>query len=239
MAIDLVSKQGLAALGNGMSSVLVQILARGAVWFIFAGAMVEMLGTRGHTFPADAIALAAGAALLASTPLLHTARARAEFAPVRFRKLFLAGATSAVAMAVLPAWGGFAILAEGHLGGLAWLALAVSLLGSAIGVVRMRAAGVLLGLLTTIALLAVAAVMPSWRNLLLVLAVPGALLALPVALARLGLAREDRAAAAGVRIGDVASPGERIAVAPAAALDGEVDGAEPSLETATSRRVGC
>ena len=240
MAIDMESKRGLTAVGNGLRSVLAQVFARGAVWFVFTLALLETLARHAHRFTSGSIALAAGATLLVSTPLLHTERARAEFAPVRFRKLFLAGATSAVALSALPLVGAYFFLTQGQVAdGFGWLALAAGLLGSAIGVVRMRAGGVLLGIATTTVLLCAAAVMPSWRNLLLLLATPGALLALPVALARLGPSGEDRVDAGPVRIGAFAPAAPRIADDPGTVEDSDLEGSDAVRETGTSRRLGC
>ncbi len=227
------TSRGLTSVGNAMRSVLAQVLARGAVWSVFVFSLGDAIVSRSRT--AGVVSLAAGAALVLATPLLYTARARAEFAPVRFRKLFLAGATSAVAMATIPGVAAAEVLAQGRVVfGLFLLAITVGLLGAAVGVVRMRAWGVLLGLLTATVLLGASAVMPPLLPVLFVLAAPGALLALPVALARLGLAKEDRAASAALRIEAVAPPAR---FAADTVEEGDLE-AEAALEPVSARRLG-
>jgi len=154
---------------------------------------------------------------------------------VRFRRAFLAAATSTVAFATLTGGAGVAMLAfERSPLALGWLAIAASFLGAAVGVVRMRAWGVLLGVFTSTVMMIAAVLSPHWREVLLMLATPGALLALPVVLARLGLTREDLAVAPAVRVGDVASPPVRIAVEADAVED---DDLEATDEARTVRRL--
>jgi hypothetical protein len=223
----------LAAALIGRRSVLAQILGRGAAWF---GFILALTGTIAFYYPIlAAITVATGAGLLLSVPLLHTEGARAEFAPARFRRTFLAAATSAVASATVAGGSGLAMLAyEPGAAWIAWLAIAAGFVGAAVGVVRMRAWGVMLGVLTSTAMLVAAAVMPTWREVLLVLAAPGALFALPVLLARLGLTLEDRAGPPAMRV-SVAPAALRIAADAAPVEDGDLEATETGIERRLAR----
>lgn len=180
----------VAAGGVGLAkrSMAAQVLARGAGWTVLAPtaliAIVSMC--TGHTdLTAAAFAVGSGSALVLARPMLDTAEAHAEFAPSSFRKWLFAGATASVSAGLVS--GLFA------LDGLRWhpatavalLGLSVSLLASAIGVVRMRAWGILLGALTSVVTLVAAAVMHDAAGLALALAsLPGLMLVLPVLVAQ-------------------------------------------------------
>ncbi len=219
----------LAGVGIGRRSVLAQVLSRGVAWLVFVAGVVATIADR-HLSPAAlAVVAGTGAALVLCRPLLHTESARDEFGPMRFRGSFLASATSAVAFATVAGAGALETLARGNVtASLGWLAMAAGLLGAAVGVVRMRAWGVLLGVLTTTTMVLVAALTPGWRDLLLVLAAPGALLALPVLLARLGVGEGDpRGDPPAVRVAAFTPPALRIGAAPA----GPVEDADEVTET--------
>ena len=128
---------------------------------------------------------AAGAALLLARPMLHTGDARAAFAPSRFRRWFLAASTASAATGVVA--GVAASSAENSTMTAAMCAaLAASLVAAAVGVLKMRAWGVLLGLVTSVATLAAAAWVGGSAGAALALAAaPGAMLGLPLAIARL------------------------------------------------------
>jgi hypothetical protein len=180
----------VAAGGVGLAkrSMAAQVLSRGTAWTVLAPAAlvtaISMFG--GHTdLTAAAFAVATGGALVLARPMLDTAEARAEFAPSSFRRWLFAGATASVSAGLVS--GLFA------LDGLRWqpgsaialFGLSFSLLASAIGVVRMRAWGILLGALTSILTLVTAAVMHDAAGLALALAsLPGLMLVLPVLLAQ-------------------------------------------------------
>jgi hypothetical protein len=217
----------LAGVGIGRKSVLAQVLSRGVAWLVFVAGVFATLAD--HHLPLAALGTAAGAALLLSRPLLHTESARAEFAPMRFRRSFLAAATGTVTFAALAGGGALEYLRAGQLtAGVAWAAITASLLGAAIGVVRMRAWGVLLGAVTSIVMVAAAALVPAWREPLVWLAAPGALLALPVLLARLGAGGSDPPA---VRVATSTPPALRIAGDPA----GLVEEAEAEADASPAR----
>jgi hypothetical protein len=137
-----------------------------------------------------AAALASGAAIAFARPALYTNEARAAFAPVAYRSAFLAGAMASVVAA-----GTSMDLAEFPLiftPSSPWIpvlfALAASFLASAIGVVRMRAWGVLLGGATALVATLLALWSDSWAataKVVALAATPGLLLGLPVLAARL------------------------------------------------------
>ena len=144
----------LAAAGMSRRSVVAQILARGAAWTLFGpsalGAVVSLVFDGRFEGIPWAFAGASGLALLLGRPMLHTDQARAEFAPVRFRRWLLAGAVASVAVAAATGIIGALFVSVGELGsGSALLALTGALLASGVGVARMRAWGVLLGMLSS------------------------------------------------------------------------------------------
>lgn len=138
------------------------------------------------------LALLTGGALFLARPMLHTAEARRSFAPKMFRRWFLAGCTATAAMGIFV--GGMALdgLLRGHLMPLSF-ALSLSLLASAVAVVRMRAWGILLGWATSVALLVAATSVDHATRLALVLtaAVPVLTLLLPVLVARIRVRQAD------------------------------------------------
>ena len=136
-----------ASAGIGRRSVLAQVLARGAALTVFGPcvAATVALATRGRLPDAGVLGLTAtmAVALALSRPFLHTDAARAEFAPVAYRRWFLAGAVTSVAMslaAFVQALAATLWTSTAH--GLAVGVLGVMLLASGIGVVKMRAWGV-------------------------------------------------------------------------------------------------
>ncbi len=183
---------GVAAVGLARRSVLSQVLARGVAWVVLAPMLYGLADTVGHGRLPDAhtvfFATTSAGALLLARPTLHTDAAKAEFSPVGYRRVFLAGAVASVMTAAVVAMFAVEQLAwhqHGH--GLALAAFASALLASAVGVVRMRAWGVMLGIVTSVALLGAA--LFSGNELtamgLALAAIPGALLASPLVAARL------------------------------------------------------
>jgi hypothetical protein len=200
---------GVGAVGIARRSVLSQVLARGVAWLVLTPMLMGLADTLWHRGHLDAhtvfFATTSAGALLLARPSLHTEAARAEFSPVAYRRIFLAGGVASVMTAVVV--GFFAAeqlewVNRGH--GLALAALAAALLASAVGVIRMRAWGVLLGMVTSV--VALAAAVFSGNELtavgLALAAIPGALLASPLLAARL----HDRAHSVPRSVGTVPRP---------------------------------
>jgi hypothetical protein len=185
-----------AAVGLGCRSVLVQVLSRGVAWFVLAPMLLGLVEAlfRGHLPDAHVVffATTSAAALLLARPALHTEAARAAFSPVAYRRVFLAGAVASTMTASAMAFFGLERLLWGLFSepvgpGLALVASAAVLLASAVGVLRMRAWGVLLGGLTSVAALGAALLFGSSFLAigLLLTALPGLVLASPLLVARL------------------------------------------------------
>jgi hypothetical protein len=156
--IGMAALTGTAALGLLRRGVLPQVLARGVAWVVCLPALAGVLGDvlRGHLpdVSASAFAASTGAALLLSWPNLHTGEAERDFDPVGYRRTFLAGAVASAATGTIAALGALGNLAWGpHREGLELAALAAVMLATTVGVVRMRAWGVLLGMVTALAML--------------------------------------------------------------------------------------
>ena len=186
-----------ASAGIGRRSVLAQVLARGAALTVLGPcvAAAVALSVRGRLPDAGVLGLTAtmAVALALSRPFLHTDAARAEFAPVAYRRWFLAGAVTSVAMslaAFVQALAATLWTSTAH--GLAVGVLGVMLLASGIGVVKMRAWGVLLGIVTATVSLGAAALGLGDPSALGVAAIPGLLGAAPLALSRLRLGAPPR-----------------------------------------------
>lgn len=238
----------VAAAGVGLArrSMAAQVLSRGAAWTVLApSALVTAISlASGHTeWTAAAFAAGSGAALLLSRPMLDTAEARAEFSPSSFRKWLFAGATASVTAGLVSGLFGLEGL-RWHAGtAIAVLALSLSLLASAIGVVRMRAWGILLGAATSIATLVAALWMHDAAGLAVALAgVPGMMLVLPVILAQRERARVERGGYARVssRIAheSAASPARvRVASEPATSFDDEFESDERAQAPAPAMRA--
>jgi hypothetical protein len=198
---------GAAAVGISRRSLFAQIGARAIAWLTFGPlafvSTVALLG-RGHLDgQVAALAAASGAALALAQPMLETADAKARFAPLRFRRWLLAGATSSTAAAMVAALLAFDALGHSPVTGVALGALAASLLGAAVGVLRMRAWGILLGGLTSVAsLVSALAFAHGEASVALVLAaVPGLVFSVPIVLARWGLGGASASADAGAGAG--------------------------------------
>jgi len=144
----------LAAVGIGRRALLPQVLGRGAVWAMAAASAYDAVVSHGTT--AIALALAFGGALLLTRPLLASAEEQG-FAPLRFRRLLLAGATAMGGIAfVATVYAIFGLVAH-NAGQLVFnTGLAAMLAASVAGLLRMRAWGVLLGAATSLACLAIA-----------------------------------------------------------------------------------
>ena len=230
----------VAAGGVGLAkrSMAAQVLARGTAWTVLAPTVLITIVSMftGHTdLTAAAFAVGSGGALVLARPMLDTAEARAEFAPSSFRKWLFAGATASVSAGLVS--GLFA------LDGLRWHApaaialfgLALALLASAIGVVRMRAWGILLGALTSIVTLVAAAFMHDAAGLALGLAsLPGLMLVVPVLLAQRERSRADARSSMRVssQIGVEAPLRVRVATESTTSFDDEFDAPDDEHVTA-------
>lgn len=202
---------GLAGLGLARSSMVAQVFARAAAWVVFAPTAIVTVVSAFMGRPelaAAALAVGSGAALVLGRPMLHTPEARAEFAPSRFRSWLLAGATASTAIGMFASFIGLDVLyrawhwSSSFGEAAALLALAAALVGSAYGVVRLRAWGILLGTLTSLVTLATAAVLHDAAGLTLAMAaIPGLLFfLLPVLIAKRDRAKAERSPVAMPRV---------------------------------------
>jgi len=223
-----------ASLGLLRRGVLAQVLSRGVAWLVCMPAMAGLLGDalQGHGPDAAVAGFAAstGLSLLLSWPNLHTPQARGEFSPVAYRRTFLAGAVASATGGTLAALGALGNLIWGSRGqGVELAMLAAVMLATTLGVVRMRAWGVLLGLATAVAMLGEAL---AHRNDFMVwgyalAAVPGLLLAVPLLVSRLRTQPPGPQENASAVLRTSRSPEVRVRVADAPA-PASADDAEPS-----------
>jgi hypothetical protein len=182
---------GLASYGLTRRGIVAQVLSRGVAWVVLAPMLVGWVFAlyAGHSpgFWAVFMTASPAAALLLARPALHTDEALHAFCPARHRRLFLAGAVACTTAGLLSALVALATGIDGVSGASVGLsALAMGLLGSGLGVARMRTWGVLLGAVTSAATV-VAALLATdgWGALALTLAaLPGLLLAVTVVVAR-------------------------------------------------------
>jgi hypothetical protein len=129
-----------------------QAFARGVAWSVVLPTVVVSLVAWRHGFHPSLLmilpAAAAAAALALARPFLHDDEARATFAPIAMRSWLLASAIAAIGsgLAVARLATALAVYRSSHvlLG-----CIAVALVASGIGVVRMRAWGVLAGALSS------------------------------------------------------------------------------------------
>lgn len=231
---------GAAAVGISRKSLFPQLASRALGWAIFVpAAMWAGLSTMGGRPDALGVvmALTSGASLFLARPLLSTKEAYASFAPTSFRNWFLSAATAMTGMAGifgLMAWE----MARPHsivgsiLAGLTSLALA----SSVVGVLRMRAWGVLLAIATSLGMIGSMAFMDAGGAFGMALAaLPGLLMGVPVA-----VAMRDRAKADRVRVATIAGDAEalpsrvRVAVESDDALEDERP-LEPPRQAAAMR----
>lgn len=190
--LGMASLTGAASLALLRRAVLPQVLARGVAWVVLlpsVAAMAEsLLSGRAPDLGATAFAASAGLALQLSRSNLTTDQARREFHPVAYRRSFLWGATAAATGGIVAALGaaGALVWSSGR-EGLGLAALAAVLLATVVGVVRMRAWGVLLGAATSLVLLVVAALTGNEVSAMgyLLASLPGLMLAAPIISARL------------------------------------------------------
>jgi hypothetical protein len=205
----------LAAAGIGRRSIVAQVLSRGVAWTLFGpaalGSVLSLVLDGRTELAAMALAAASGLALVLGRPMLHTPSARAQFAPVRFRRWLLAGAVASVTVAVATGMVGVAFSAMGELSaGAPLLLLSGALAASGVGVARMRSWGVLLGMVTSAVLCSVAMAFQRADTTFLALAgLPGLMLTLPVLLR--GAARPPPPGLADIVAASAPAPRLRIA----------------------------
>jgi len=184
-----------AGLGLARRSMPIQVLSRAAAWTVLAPSVLVTLFSFGNGHPewmAAALAATSGGALLLARPMLHSAEARAEFAPSSFRRWLLAGATASAGSGIVAGLLGLDGLHWHPASAIALLGLALAQVASAVGVVRMRAWGILLGGLTSVVSLITALFMHDAAGLALALAtIPGFMLILPVLIAKRQRARAE------------------------------------------------
>jgi hypothetical protein len=184
---------GGAAVGLSRRSVVAQVLSRGVAWFVLAPMLLGVAESIARQSLPDGRGVFFGTtsavALLLARPALHTETARAEFSPVAYRRVFLAGAAASIMTACALTFFALQLLfvASVFSLGLGLCALSAGLVASAVGVLRMRGWGVLLGGLTSLAALGGAFFATNvFVALGLVLtAIPGMVLASPLVFARL------------------------------------------------------
>ncbi|MGD0526974.1 MAG: hypothetical protein ABSE49_17650 [Polyangiaceae bacterium] len=228
---------GVAAVGLARRSVLAQVLARGIAWVVLTPMLYGLADTLGRGHLPDAhiafFATTSAGALLLARPALHTEAARAEFSPVRYRRVFLAGAVASVmTSAVVALFAAEQLLWRAHGHGVALAAFAAMLLATAVGVVRMRAWGVLLGMVTSVAAFGAALFASNEYTAvgLALAAIPGLILASPLLAARLGDPARLRRASSAVALAPEVAREESLATPPPVfarvAADAEVEGHE-------------
>lgn len=195
---------GVALAGVGLSrrSMTMQVLSRAMAWLVLLpSAMIAAVSMGGHPeWAAAAFAAASGGALLLARPMLHSADAHAQFAPSSFRRWLLGGSTAAASMGMVAgAIGLDSIHSRSGVpaAAIGLVALGLSLLASSIGVMRMRAWGILLGAATSVVTLLVAALALSRQDVsavaLAFAAIPGMMMILPVLIAKRERSKADTA----------------------------------------------
>lgn len=204
---------GAAAFGFTRKSLTAQIAARGVVWLLFGfigtGAVLSLF-TRHVQMPwwtLPAIATSGGA-LWVSRALLDTKEALAQFAPVRYRRAFLAGATAVISAATGATFFAAAGLQFHSPIMLAFNASLAAVMGLAVhGLLKMKTWGALLGAFASLVCLAIVPFYGFPAFTLVLAALPALLFwILPIFLAR-------RSAPAPFRL-RVALPGVRVSSEP-------------------------
>jgi hypothetical protein len=181
---------GVAAAGLGLSrrSLSIQVLARATAWTVLVPSVLVTLFSfaSGHAeWMAAALTAGSGGALLLARPMLNSAEARADFAPSSFRRWLLASATASATSGIVAALIALDELRWHPAAAIPVAGFALAQLASAVGVVRMRAWGILLGGLTSVVGLIAALFMHDAAGFALALAtIPGFMMILPVLIAK-------------------------------------------------------
>ena len=215
---------GLATASVGLTrkNVFAQIMSRGFAWIVFAPASVviavELMKGRLMEPMLTGMGIASGLALFLARPMLDTDEARAQFAPTKFRRSFLAACTATITIGLVTGMVAWEMLWHHQiLGGLGLAALGTSLLASSFGVLRMRGWGIALATLNAIVSLVAGAVVGDAQGFALAAtALPGALFLLPIVLAKLGVGegrKTSEASTAYVRVAEETAAPARVRVA--------------------------
>ena len=225
---------GLAAAAVGLTrkNVFAQILSRGLAWIVFAPASVviavELMKGRLMEPMLTGMGITTGLALFLARPMLDTDEARAQFAPDKFRRSFLAACTATMTIGLVTGMVAWEAMWNNHvLAGVGLAALGTSLLASAFGVLRMRGWGIALATLNAIVSLVTGAIVGDAGGFAIAAtALPGVLFLLPIALAKLGVGesmktRGSSTASAQVRIADEAALPPQVRVATEEEIDDE------------------
>lgn len=180
---------GVVALAMGTRRLVLQVLGRAIAWLVLLPSALHLLLASQAQADIQPVAVGllvtSGAALVLGSGALRSMEARATFHPLRFRAGFIAASELAFMATTLLTCACSALLAYGQevLPAAALLALATGHGAAAVGVLRMRTWGVLLGAATGLA--SSAAMLGVGGGAFAALAaVPGLALALPIALAR-------------------------------------------------------
>lgn len=225
-----------AGLGLARRSVPVQVLSRATAWTVLVPSVLVTLFSFGNGHPewmAAALAASSGGALLLARPMLRTPEAQAEFAPSSFRRWLLASATASVGSAIVAGLLGLDALRWHPLSAIPLLGLALAQVASAMGVVRMRAWGILLGGLTSIVTLVTALFMHDAAGLALALAsIPGFMLVLPVLIAKHQRTKAEASASSRARIASHVSFSDADAPARVRVADGALDAFDDDADSA-------
>jgi hypothetical protein len=190
---------GVAAAGLGLSrrSLSIQVLARATAWTVLVPSVLVTLFSfaSGHAeWMAAALTAGSGGALLLARPMLNSAEARADFAPSSFRRWLLASATASATSGIVAALIALDEVRWHPAAAIPVAGLALAQLASAVGVVRMRAWGILLGGLTSVVGLIAAFFMHDAAGFALALAtIPGFMMMLPVLIAKRQRAKAEAA----------------------------------------------
>ena len=225
---------GLAAAAVGLTrkNVFAQILSRGLAWIVFAPASVviavELMKGRLMEPMLTGMGITTGLALFLARPMLDTDEARAQFAPDKFRRSFLAACTATMTIGLVTGMVAWEAMWNNHvLAGVGLAALGTSLLASAFGVLRMRGWGIALATLNAIVSLVTGAIVGDAGGFAIAAtALPGVLFLLPIALAKLGVGesmktRGSSTSSAQVRIADEAALPPQVRVATEEEIDDE------------------
>jgi hypothetical protein len=189
--VGLAAVTGVASVALLRRTVLAQVMARGLSWLLFlpvaAGVLESLLDGRLPPAWPTALLASVGASLLLARPHLSSPEASREFAPVAYRRTFMAGAIAAATVGLAAGAGWMGDLLFGGRDAIGLGVLSAAMLASTLGVVRMRSWGVLLGVVTSLAM-AVEAMLHAndFTGVGYALAaLPGVLLAAPLLAARL------------------------------------------------------
>jgi hypothetical protein len=211
------------AIGLSRRGVVTQVLSRGVAWVVLTPMFFALADAiRGGRLPAAGevfFAATSAGALLLARPALHTQAARAEFAPHAHRRLFLAGAVASATAGIVAGLGA----AGTHSFALA--ALGIALLASAVGVARMRAWGVLLGIVASVGSLGAALMVRDITEIvwLALAAAPGLMLGATVVAARLRGAGPPSPTAAPLRVASLQVEVEPVRARVAVATESELE----------------